>query len=74
MTSVVKKVVEAIYHSVGTISMETAEDAARAALEALREPSKIMCQAGDAVAGTLAITHDCSAELTWQAMINEALK
>lgn len=38
MTTMLEKMAEAIYHSVGTICPLTANDAARAALQAIREP------------------------------------
>jgi hypothetical protein len=47
---------------------------ARAAIEAMREPTDAMKQAGDDFSGNLAITHDASGEGTWQAMIDAALK
>lgn len=47
---------------------------ARAAIAAMREPTKAMLSVGDDISGTLAITHDSNAALCWQAMIDEALK
>jgi hypothetical protein len=46
---------------------------ASAAIAAMRKPTEAMTDAGDDVAGTLAITHDCSARLTWETMIDVAL-
>jgi hypothetical protein len=43
------------------------------AIAAMRKPTEAMTDAGDDVAGTLAITHDCSARLTWETMIDAAL-
>lgn len=47
---------------------------ARAAIAAMREPTKEMVEAGDDTAGTMAITHDYSALGTWEDMIDTALQ
>jgi hypothetical protein len=39
-----------------------------------KEPTDAMIKAGDEVAGTLAITHDYSATLMWERMIEAATK
>jgi hypothetical protein len=46
---------------------------ARAAIEAMRDPTKAMADRGDDAAATLAITHDSGAVYTWQLMIDVAL-
>lgn len=49
-------------------------EAAHSLLRDLRQPTKAMVAAGDDVAGTLAITHDYSGELTWERMIDAAIE
>lgn len=61
------------HHPAFEYEQEYWETLARAALEAMRTPSKAMIAAGDDVAGTLAITHDYSGELVWERMIDAAL-
>ena len=51
-------------------TLEGSNEITRAVLLAIREPGKTAEEAGDKVAMTLAITHDSSARLTWETMID----
>jgi len=48
--------------------------AARVAIEAMREPTTKMSDAGDEASASLAISRDSSGNYVWQAMIDAALK
>lgn len=51
------------------------EESARAAIEAMREPTEAMRDAGGVVAGSRRDDPDCpTAEAVWSAMISAALK
>ena len=68
--TMLEKMAEAIYHSVGTICPMTASDAARAALQAIREVDQETYNAGwDAMTGE----PDAGPGEPWLAMIDTIL-